>query len=255
MLIVIDPGHGGRDPGACGNGLQEKDITLKLAKLVRDKLSKYEADVQLTRVEDVTVELWERVTAANNAKADFFCSLHVNAGGGTGFESYVFPGATHSRAYQEIIHRKVMTLLGPLGVAGATRQAEYPAEAIPFKVSIDHLLQLPDRGQKLARFYVLRYTKMPAVLLENLFIDNPVDASFLKIPRFLDDLADVIAGGIASALALKQKSVWDPAGEVRRLKERGLLANYHDPGAVVTWGEFAAVLNRILDREGCKCNQ
>ncbi|MEW5899002.1 MAG: N-acetylmuramoyl-L-alanine amidase, partial [Bacillota bacterium] len=50
MLIVIDPGHGGRDPGACGNGLQEKDITLQLARLVHDKLSRYEADVQLTRV-------------------------------------------------------------------------------------------------------------------------------------------------------------------------------------------------------------
>lgn len=237
MLIVIDPGHGGRDPGACGNGLKEKDITLELGQLVAAELKKnYLVVVSMTRDEDVDVSLTERVRMANEREADFFLSLHCNAGGGTGFESYhdVDAGVVTIK-YQKIIHDAVRMYVAPL---------------------------LPDRGKKVAqnpRFYVLRHTDMPAVLLENLFIDHAKDAVYLADRRWLTDLARAIAAGVVTALGIKPrvepKPAWDPQGEINRLKERGLIVGSKGSNSPVSWGELATVLNRILDREGCKCNQ
>lgn len=82
--IFIDPGHGGSDPGAVGNGIQEKDITLRIATMIRDMLvSEYEdVTVRMSRTSDETVSLSERSNAANAWGADYFVSVHVNAGGG-----------------------------------------------------------------------------------------------------------------------------------------------------------------------------
>jgi len=223
MLIVIDPGHGGKDPGAAGSGLKEKDLTLKMAELLISKLGSYQAEVLATRNGDATIGLRERAEMANGRRAAFFCSLHVNAGGGTGFESYVHVAAPdETEALRSRIHEELARFYGALG--------------------------FPDRGKKRARFTVLRETRMPAVLLENLFIDNPRDAASLADPRFLDGLAGALAAALAKALALAPKQQWDPAGEIARLKERGLIVDDHDAGAPVSWGEFAAVMNRLLDR-------
>ncbi|MEH7000311.1 N-acetylmuramoyl-L-alanine amidase [Priestia megaterium] len=93
MRVMIDAGHGGYDPGATSNGLKEKDLTLKLALDVAEDLeSLYGIEVLLTRTEDVFISLEDRVLKANTAEVDYFVSLHHNAGGGTGFESYIYPG-------------------------------------------------------------------------------------------------------------------------------------------------------------------
>jgi len=235
MLIVIDPGHGGKDPGACGNGLKEKDITLELGQLVAAELKNYLVEVLMTRREDVDVSLTERVRIANEKKADFFLSLHVNAGGGTGFESYrdEAAGMTTIR-YQKIIHNAV-------------------------KLYMD---LLPDRGKKAAqapRFYVLRHTSMPAVLLENLFIDHPEEAACLADRRFLGGLARAIAAGVVAALGIKPRvepePAWDPQKEIDRLKERGLIAGNKNASSPVPWGELATVLNRLLDKGAYECNR
>ncbi len=115
-----------------------------------------------------------------------------------------------------------------------------------------------DRGKKRADFVVLRNTNMPAVLLENLFVDNQKDAAKLKDAAFLDGLAGAIAEGMAIALNLPVRvdkpelpmptSGWDPAGEIARLKADGLINNDHQPGDPVVWGELATILNRL--REG-----
>lgn len=226
--LVIDPGHGGADPGASGFGLKEKDLTLQMARLLVDRLSNYQVEVILTRNSDVQVSLRERARIANEGGADFFCSLHINAGGGTGFESYVHVAAPEkTETLRAAIHEQLARFYGNRGFL--------------------------DRGKKRADFAVLRETRMPAVLLENLFLDHPRDAASLADPAFLDDLAAALAAALVTALNIQPQPQWDPAGEIARLKERGLIVDDHDPVAPVNWGEFATVMNRLLDRiEGGK---
>ncbi|HHW43275.1 N-acetylmuramoyl-L-alanine amidase [Desulfofundulus thermobenzoicus] len=223
MRIILDPGHGGQDSGAVGNGLREKDLVLALAKEVISLLGDYQVEVISTREGDVAVSLAARAKLANDLQADFFCSLHVNAGGGSGFESYIHPEATpETRSLAGALHARVADFYIQKG--------------------------FPDRGLKRANFLVLRETAMPAVLLENLFIDNPRDAACLADATFLRELAGVIVSGLVQTLGLKKNTGWDPAGEIARLRERGLIVDEHAPDAFVTWGEFAAVMNRLLDR-------
>jgi len=179
--FVIDLGHGGSDPGAVANGLKEKDLTMKIGKMIGDMLKEYE-DVKViyTRTDDRYLSLSERAAIANQAKADFFLSVHINAGGGTGFESYVYNGNVSQAAiaYQNVIHQEIMKAVG----------------------------NVKDRGKKRANFAVLRETKMPAILTENLFIDNASDATKLKSEQFLLQIAHGHVEGVVKAFGLKKKS-------------------------------------------------
>lgn len=220
-IIVIDPGHGGTDPGATGFGLKEKDLNLSLSLKIAGELLPYNCTVMLTRKEDIFLSLKERVDFANSLNAVLFLSIHTNSGGGTGFESFIYTDASSlSRKYHEIIHSKVASYL--------------------------KTFNLPDRGMKTANFYVLRLTKMPAVLLENLFIDNKQDVAHLKDTAFMAGLAGAIASGVADALDLSYKEKpWDPAGEINLLIKDGLLKTARSADAYVLWGEMATVLNRL----------
>jgi len=188
MLIVGSPGHGSTeagifDPGAVGNGLNECDITLDLCRRIKHKLAPYDVDFIILP----QVSLGERIFIANLLQADFYLSVHVNAGGGTGFESYIWSWAhldeTISDELQAVIHGAVVGYLNRFGVA--------------------------NRGQKAANFRELRETDMPALLLENLFIDNPADAAKLKDDAFKSGLANEIAWGLVSAFNLKKRAVQD----------------------------------------------
>lgn len=177
MLVVVDPGHGGVDPGAVSGGRREKDLTLAIATAVARELSARGADVRLTRTADATVSLADRVETANTAGAALFLSVHVNAGGGTGFESFIHPDADgRTRRIRSAVHRKVAAAFAEAG--------------------------LPDRGEKEADLYVLRRTRMPAVLLEYGFIDNPRDVSLLVDAAIRNRLARATAGGIAESFGL-----------------------------------------------------
>ena len=178
-IIVLDPGHGGTDPGASGNGLQEKNLTLAIGLKVKQLIeANYIADVRVTRAADIYVGLSERADFANIIGASYFVSLHHNAGGGTGFESYIYPGTSSSETgrRQDVMHGEIMNFLSGYGVR--------------------------DRGQKEANFAVLRETAMPAILLENLFIDTVNDANLLKDPTFITGLSNAIATGIGKSLNL-----------------------------------------------------
>jgi N-acetylmuramoyl-L-alanine amidase len=180
VRIVLDAGHGGTDSGAVGNGLREKDLTLNIVKKIGDMLKDYEGvEIIYTRTDDRFLELSERATIANKAKADFFLSVHINAGGGTGFESYIYNGSVSAAtiAYQNVIHAEIMKAIG----------------------------NIKDRGKKRANYAVLRGTKMPAILTENLFIDNPNDATKLKSEQFLLQVAHGHVEGIVKAFGLKRK--------------------------------------------------
>ena len=192
MKLCIDAGHiPNIDPGAVGNGLKEANLTGDLAQRVAAKLSPYDVEILMVPRTD---SLQERCDFANKAKVDYFLSLHVNAGGGEGFESYVYTGAADdTERMRGIIHDAVTGYLKPMGVI--------------------------DRGKKRANFAVLQGTDMPAVLLENLFIDNPEDAAMLKYNVFLDGLANNIAYGVAQALGLQRKEQADPCAECRIVAE------------------------------------
>lgn len=128
--IFLDPGHGGNDTGGTGNGLLEKNLVLDIAERIQRQLTAYsDAEVQLSRESDVFLSLSERTTIANNWGADIFVSIHVNAGGQTGFESYIWNGNVSSvtQSYQDIIHAAIMNQIGGI-----------------------------DRGKKRANFAVLR---------------------------------------------------------------------------------------------------
>jgi N-acetylmuramoyl-L-alanine amidase len=189
MKFVLDPGHGGHDPGAVANGLKEKDLTLTIVKHIGRMLGEYEnAEVFYTRTDDRYLSLEERAAIANKLKADLLISVHINAGGGTGFESYIYNGNVSAAtiAYQNVIHAEIMKAIG----------------------------NVRDRGKKRANYAVLRETKMPAILTENLFIDNPNDAAKLKSEQFLLQVAHGHVEGIAKAFGLKKKAKQQPKENV-----------------------------------------
>ncbi|SDC31851.1 N-acetylmuramoyl-L-alanine amidase [Melghirimyces thermohalophilus] len=186
VYIIFDPGHGGHDAGGSSDELEEKDVALKLSKLVNKALGPYEGvQVSLTRWDDRYLSLEQRCEFANKRNADLFISMHCNSfddPDAHGYESYVVYGArdnnTNAARRQDVIHKHVMSLLN------------------------DHGIQ--DRGKKEAGYYVLRYTEMSAILFENLFITNSKENGLLKDDDFLWDLAKAYARGIADAYGLKK---------------------------------------------------
>ncbi|GAA0313860.1 hypothetical protein GCM10008967_00450 [Bacillus carboniphilus] len=180
VKMFLDPGHGGTDPGAVGNGLYEKNLTLQISTRIRDiLLNEYNnISILMSRTGDQTVSLTERTNAANAWGADFLLSVHINAGGGTGYEDYIYPGVSApTTTYQDIIHEEVM------------KQVDFY-----------------DRGQKQANFHMLRESAMPALLTENGFIDNVNDANKLKQASFIENIARGHANGVARAFNLPKKS-------------------------------------------------
>jgi len=239
MKLMLDPGHGGHDPGAVAHGLREKDLTLDIAQRIRHMLeAEYEGvEVRLTRESDTDVSLSQRARMANQWGADFFLSIHVNAGGGTGWESYRFPSVpARTVTYQDIIHAEVI-----------------------------REVQVTDRGKKTANFVVLRETAMPALLTENLFIDNAQDAARLKDAAFREKLARGHVAGLAKAFGLKRKeapvvpgpfpdvpsSHW-AAEAIQVVKDAGLMTGREDgsfgPNEPVTRAQMAVILAALLKK-------
>ncbi|GAA1612693.1 N-acetylmuramoyl-L-alanine amidase [Catellatospora bangladeshensis] len=177
--VYLDPGHGGTDPGAVANGLQEKALTLNIALQIRNILqANYAVDIRMSRTTDATVSLAQRTDDANAWGADIFVSVHINSGGGTGFESYRYPTTDAATlALHNALHPRVLSGMRTAG-------------------------SVTDRGQKTANFHVLRESAMPAVLTENLFIDTVADANLLKSAAFLTATAQGHANGIANHLGL-----------------------------------------------------
>lgn len=170
--VIIDPGHGGRDPGTIGiGGFQEKDVVLPISFDVVEILRKQGVEVIMTRDTDNFISLEGRTDMANRLNADLFISIHANAinlsrPDVNGLETYYYK-SKQGRRLAEIIHWSILN-----GV------------------------NIGDRGIRQARFFVLRHSVMPAVLVEVGFLTGAIDSSRLKNPNHRRQMAEAIARGI-----------------------------------------------------------
>ncbi|MGK5510069.1 N-acetylmuramoyl-L-alanine amidase [Brevibacillus formosus] len=169
-LIVVDAGHGGKDPGTKGSaGNNEKDYNLAVSNKIVALLKQYpEFQVVPVRTTDVFYELSERVAIANELEADLFLSIHANAfpkPTAAGTETFYYN--ENSKDFAQVVHKHLL---------GAT--------------------QFPDRGFKKSGFYVIKNTKMPAVLTETGFLSNPQENAQLTNPEFQDKIAKAIVAAI-----------------------------------------------------------
>ncbi len=221
--IVIDPGHGGKDPGAVGpHGIEEKAINLLLAQNLADVLRDQDYEVLLTRTDDTFIPLAERARIANKHDADLFISIHCNASLSSklkGFEVF-FLSETASDPHADAVARlenAPLALEGkeapsPTQVKAVLRSLVKNAninEASSLGSLIDkHLgdrLSEPSLGVEQAAFYVLRGAEMPAVLIETGFITNNLEEKLLQDSAFQKKLVEGIAAGVVAYDERKQK--------------------------------------------------
>lgn len=173
-VVVIDPGHGGRDPGAIGiGGLQEKQVILPISKQIAAILEKEGVKVVMTRDSDYFVDLAPRVSIAERANADVFVSIHANSMGlnrpdVNGLETYYF---SSGQRLAQVIHRNIV-----------------------------RRVTIRDRGVRRARFYVLRKSSMPSVLVEVGYMTGREDNPKLRTAAYQTQMAEAIARGILEYL-------------------------------------------------------
>jgi N-acetylmuramoyl-L-alanine amidase len=223
--IVIDPGHGGQETGAIGpGGIQEKELTLELARELAAKLGRLGVQTVLTRTEDALVKLDDRPAIANQNRADLFISIHLNSSlgaGASGTETYFLsPQASDPRAASSAATENTppppAATSDAAGGAGAPSPAEqqdvdlilwdlaqsrHLAESQRFanmiQAQLNEALQIKDRGVKQAPFRVLKGATMPAVLVELGFINNPEEEKKLQDPAYRGQLLDALVTAIA----------------------------------------------------------
>jgi N-acetylmuramoyl-L-alanine amidase len=174
IVVIIDPGHGGKDSGAIGiGGVLEKDVILPISKRITEVLERNGIQVIMTRGSDYFVTLPGRVTMAERANADVFVSIHANSAGAnrpevSGLETYHYDSGLR---LAQIVHSKIL-----------------------------QSLNVRDRKVRKARFYVLRKTSMPSILVETGFLTGRDDAAKLRTSAYQNQMADAIAQGILQYL-------------------------------------------------------
>ena len=171
--IVIDAGHGGKDPGAVGNGLYEKVVALSIANKVKELLKEEGFEVLMTREADMFVTLEDRALMSNDWSADLFVSIHANGyadAAASGVETFYYQGSSKGKQVAKSIQEQLVLSTGN-----------------------------KNRGVFSADFYVLKYTSMPSVLVETGFVSNEKDASLLKTEDYQGKAAKAIVDGIKAS--------------------------------------------------------
>jgi len=171
-VLIIDPGHGGRDVGAVGNGIYEANVVLAISLKLGRILQEMGYTVIYTRTDNSEVELQPRVDLAQRSNADAFISIHANSlearlSSVSGVETYYAPGASLSGRLASFVHSQIINLTGAR-----------------------------DRGVRTARFHVIRRTSMPSILVETGFVTNPNESANLNNPSYQDRMASAIARGV-----------------------------------------------------------
>lgn len=224
VVVVLDPGHGGSDPGASANGLVEKELNLKVAQACKKELEQYNGvTVYMTRESDVAVGLKERADKAKAWGADIFVSLHMNSAsaGANGVEVY-YPNQNYNSTVHEEgekLAAQIQRQLVSLGLGDRNIKQD------PSTVSGSY----PD-GSRVDGYQVIRYNKLngiPGIIVEHAFLTNSSDASKLSDPDFVRRLGVADATGIANyfnlskGVSVKVENKDDFAG-VAQIKAKGL---------------------------------
>ena len=212
--IVIDPGHGGKDPGAMAFGLKEKNIVLNVARRTAKILEKkHNYEVMLTRESDTFLPLEERTAIANTRNADLFVSIHVNAHpqkSAKGVETFYLNLATNTEAMRVAAREnatsthnisELQDILSDLMQNAKINESSQLAEFVQTSLIAgleEHKYSIKNLGVKQAPFYVLIGAEMPAVLAEISFITNPEEAKLLQDDNYLQAIAQQIAAGVAN---------------------------------------------------------
>lgn len=219
FTVVIDAGHGGRDPGGVSNGYKEKDVALNVTLLLGKLLSKNnELKIAYTRTKDVFIDLWKRGKIANKAKADLFISIHCNTVDNStayGTETFVL-GLHANKQNMEVAKKENAVILleenykerykgydpnSPESVIGLTLMQEENLDK-SFEVAsyvqnnFKNKLKRKDRGVKQAGFIVLHQTYMPSILIELGFLSNKTEGRYLSSKKGQQQLASQIANAI-----------------------------------------------------------
>jgi len=213
--IVIDPGHGGKDPGASAFGLKEKDIVLSIAKKLAPILAaQTNAEVILTRDTDRFIPLEERTAIANTNEADLFISLHINAHPSPkvhGLETYYLNLSTNAEAMRVAAFENATSthqmsdlqdilsdIMKNSKINESSRLAGFVHNSLSDGIEEVQQEKFKNLGVKQAPFYVLIGAEMPAILIEIAFITNPMDSGNLKSDEFLESIASDIVEGVQS---------------------------------------------------------
>lgn len=212
QTVVIDPGHGGKDPGAIGvGGVREKDVNLRLSKLLAARLRARSFKVVMTREDDRFLDLEERTALAESVRGDLFISVHANASRNRslrGIEIYYLDEG-HKRHNLEVAAREngvkpsevdsLQRALSRLRVSEASKHSRILAEVVHEDITKglgETYGDVSDLGVKKGPFYVLFMSSMPSILVETGFLTNRKDARLLASDRYLDTLAAQIASGL-----------------------------------------------------------
>lgn len=211
-VVLIDPGHGGEEIGAVGRlrkkKIYEKDLSLRLAKKIKDELSKHTV-AYLTRSLDRTVTLQERADLADLIKADLFLSIHFNSSTNAkshGFELYYLDNNSNAAAQKveraENLNLKgeeliVNQILVDLVVQQTVKHSRALADAVHQSVSpVVKRYKITNRGIKPGLFYVLALSKRPGLLVEAGFVSNPNELSVIQQEKYLNEMAKGISAGV-----------------------------------------------------------
>jgi len=210
--VVLDPGHGGSDPGAIGTGgLHEKDVTLDLARRVGPVLTREGLTVLLTRDDDRFVPLEERTARANAFGADLFVSIHCNAAENHvrhGIETYVLDTtkdeiasriAARENATSQAATAEIGSILASLRLADQANHSNHLAELMQRAAMVslrDGYRDVHDGGVHTAGFYVLVGARMPSVLFETSYISNPAEETRLGSEDYKRRLGDAIVNAV-----------------------------------------------------------
>ena len=219
--VVLDAGHGGKDPGAVKNGVKEKDIVLAVTLKVGELLEKHnDIEIAYTRKTDVFIDLDKRPKIANKEKANVFVSIHCNSADGisaNGTETFVL-GVARDKHSMEVAKRENSVIFleenyqekyqgydpnNPESVVGLMLlQGEYKNQSILLASAIQkdftNRLKRNNRGVKEAGYLVLRDCAMPAILVELGFLSNKVESVYLNSQKGKNELAESIANAIIS---------------------------------------------------------
>jgi N-acetylmuramoyl-L-alanine amidase len=241
--IVVDAGHGGRDPGAIGvNGLQEKFVNLDITLKLRDILLKQGYEVILTRDDDRFLSLAERVDFTNQQNADLFVSIHANSYSSSSTKGSMVLYYDDAYPQEDYPASEAMKYLSPYSKELAQQVLD----------SMVRTAGTVNKGLVPSAVYVARMGSVPSILVETGFLSNASDAASLADDPFRSVMAEGIGEGITQ---FKPPVFVDTIGHwareaILRMKVKGLLEginNSFQPNRALTRAEFVTIMDRMFD--------